>query len=459
MAERTKDMTQGRPAGLLLSFAVPLMAGNIVQQLYTIVDTAIVGQFVGVEALAALGAVEWLLFLVQGCVAGFSQGFSILIAQRFGAEDGDGLRRGCAMSVLLIASLTLLTAAASLLTLRPVLRLMRTPENVFADAFSYSAVIFGGLAAYAGYNVLASILRSLGNSRAPLAAMVLAALTNVALDLLFVIGFHWGVAGAALATVIAQALSLLFCLLVIRKIPALALTAADWKPERTLCLRLLRLGFPVAFQNIVISVGGMVVQAVINGFGFLYVAGFTATNKLYGLLEVAATSYGFSVATYTGQNLGAGRYNRIRQGTRSAAIMGVATSAGIAAAMLLCGRPILRLFISGEAQVAASVLDIAYFYLQVMSYGLPVLYLLYVYRSALQGMGDTITPLCSGIAELVCRVGVILLLPLAIGEIGLFFAEDAAWLAAAILLAAVYYLRAARMPHTDETTHHKPMEG
>ena len=449
MAQGTKDMTEGRPAGLLLSFAVPLMIGNIVQQLYIIVDTAIVGQFIGVEALAALGAVEWLLFLVQGCVAGFTQGFSILTAQRFGAEDTGGLRRCCTASLLLTGGITLLTMIISLLGLRPVLRFMRTPENIFEDAVSYSMVLFGGLFAYAGYNLLASILRSLGNSRTPLLAMLLAAITNILLDLLFVVGFHWGVAGAALATVLAQALSLLFCLMVVRRILVLSLSAEDWRPQKSLCLRLLRLGFPVAFQNIVISVGGMVVQAVINGFGFLYVAGFTATNKLYGLLEVAATSFGFSVATYSGQNLGARRYNRIRQGTRSAALMGIVTAAAIGTAMLLLGRQILRLFVSGEAGEAAQVLEIAYFYLAIMSYGLPVLYLLYVYRSALQGMGDTLTPLLSGVAELIFRVGVILLLPLAVGEIGLFFAEDAAWLAAAILLAAVYYWRAARLPHTD----------
>ena len=449
MAQGTRDMTAGRPAGLLLSFAVPLMVGNIVQQMYTIVDTAIVGQFIGVEALAALGAVEWLLFLVQGCVAGFTQGFSILIAQRFGAEDAEGLRQSCAMAVLLTGGITLLTTAVSLLGLRPTLRFMRTPENIFEGAASYSSVIFGGLIAYAGYNVLASILRSLGNSRAPLIAMVLAALTNILLDLLFVVVFRWGVAGAALATVLAQALSMLFCLLVVRRIPVLSLSAQDWQPKKSVCLCLLRLGFPVAFQNIIISVGGMVVQAVINGFGFLYVAGFTATNKLYGLLEVAATSFGFSVATYSGQNLGARRYNRIRQGTRSAALMGIITAAAIGGTMLLFGRQILRLFISGDAAVAGQVLDIAYFYLAIMSYGLPILYLLYVYRSALQGMGDTLTPLLSGVAELIFRVGVILLLPLAVGEIGLFFAEDAAWLAAAVLLAAVYYWRAARMPHTD----------
>lgn len=449
MAGNTRDMTEGRPAGLLLAFALPLMVGNIVQQMYTLMDAMIVGQFVGVEALAALGAVEWLLYLVQGIITGITQGFSILTAQRFGAEDGEGLRRCCAMSALLTAGIAVLATAASLLTLRPLLRFLNTPENILEDAAAYCMVIFGGLAVYAGYNVLASILRSLGNSRAPLAAMVIAALTNIALDLLFVVGFHWGVAGAALATVLAEAVSCLFCLWVVRQIPALALRRQDWRPDRDLCRKLMRLGFPIAFQNIVISVGGMVVQYVINGFGFLYVAGFTATNKLYGILEVAATSFGFSMATYAGQNLGARRYSRIRQGTRSAAGMGIVTAAIIAAAMLLFGRSILSLFISGEAEVVSAVLDIAYFYLTVMSYGLPVLYLLYVYRSALQGMGDTLTPLLSGVAELALRMGVILLLPLVIGETGLFFAEDAAWLAAAVLLAAVYYRRAARLPHAD----------
>ena len=202
-------------------------------------------------------------------------------------------------------------------------------------------------------------------------------------------------------------------------------------------------------QNIIISIGGLVVQTVVNGFGMIFVAGFTATNKLYGILEVAATSFGFSMATYTGQNLGAGQYRRIKQGGKSAVIMAIGTALVISGAMVVFGKNILMLFISAEPEVAAQVLDVAFTYLMFMSSMLFVLYLLYVYRSGLQGMGDTIIPLVSGIAELVMRIGAALLLPRLIGQGGIYFAEILAWLAAELLLMGFFYYRLHKLLKRD----------
>lgn len=443
----TRDMTTGKPAGLLLSFALPLMAGNICQQLYTMVDTMVVGQVLGVEALASLGAADWLNWLVLGIIMGFTQGFSILISQRFGAEDQDGLRKVTAMSTLLSAVIAVVVTVSSLLLAEPVLRLLNTPDNVLPGSLSYLRIIFSGSVIVTAYNMMASILRAMGDSRTPLYAMLVASVVNIGLDLLFVMGFHWGIPGAAAATVIAQGCSCLFCLAVLRRMSVLRMTKTDWHPDGCLCRRLFQLGLPMAFQNTVIAVGGLVIQFVINGFGFLFVAGFTATNKLYGLLELAATSFGFSMATYAGQNLGAKKYRRICEGMRSALKMAVATSVVISAAMIAFGKPVLLLFISGEPGEVAQVLDIAYTYLFIMCCLLSVLYLLHLYRSALQGMGDTVIPMVSGIAELTMRIGCALLLPIWLGQYGIYFAEIAAWAGAVVILVTFYYIRIHHLLH------------
>lgn len=440
-------MTTGKPAGLLLSFALPLMAGNICQQLYTMVDTMVVGQVLGVEALASLGAADWLNWLVLGIIMGFTQGFSILISQRFGAEDQDGLRKVTAMSTLLSAVIAVVVTVSSLLLAEPVLRLLNTPDNVLPGSLSYLRIIFSGSVIVTTYNMMASILRAMGDSRTPLYAMLVASVVNIGLDLLFVMGFHWGIPGAAAATVIAQGCSCLFCLAVLRRMTVLRMTKTDWHPDGCLCRRLFQLGLPMAFQNTVIAVGGLVIQFVINGFGFLFVAGFTATNKLYGLLELAATSFGFSMATYAGQNLGAKKYRRICEGMRSALKMAVATSVIISAAMIAFGKPVLLLFISGEPGEVAQVLDIAYTYLFIMCCLLSVLYLLHLYRSALQGMGDTVIPMVSGIAELTMRIGCALLLPIWLEQYGIYFAEIAAWAGAVVILVTFYYIRIHHLLH------------
>ncbi|MDD3243403.1 MAG: MATE family efflux transporter [Eubacteriales bacterium] len=443
MSERIQDMTQGKPLGLLMRFALPLMVGNICQQLYTMVDTAVVGQFVGVDALAALGAADWFNWLVLGIISGFAQGFCILIAQRFGAGDPLGVRKTAAMSALLGGAAAVVLVVAAQLSVSPVLRLLRTPADVVAGSALYLRICFGGIPVIMAYNILSSILRALGDSKTPLYAMLVAAGINIALDLLFVLAFHWDIAGVAAATIIAQAFSSVYCLLALRKVRIMKMTREDWRLDEGVLHRLTRLGAPMALQNAIIAVGGMAVQYVVNGFGLLFVAGFTATNKLYGILEMAAISYGYAVATFAGQNLGAGRLSRIKKGVHTALWLALATAVAVGALMLIFGRYILMLFISGDS--AAQVLQIAYSYLAVMSIFLPVLYLLHLYRSALQGLGDTVMPMVSGIAELVMRVGCALLLPLWVGSTGIFYAEVAAWGGAMIVLILSYVVRMRRL--------------
>lgn len=439
--EQTRDLTKGKPAGLILRFALPLMLGSVCQQLYTMVDTAIVGQFLGVDALASLGAADWLNWLVLGIVVGFADGFSILVSHRFGARDEQELRKSVAMIILLALGIAAALTVCSHLALRPVLQALNTPEKIIDGSVEYLRVIFFGILVVMTYNVMAALLRALGNSRTPLFAMLTASVVNIALDLLFVLVFHWGIAGAAIATVIAQVCSCLFCLRALMKIRILRPEKKDWKPDRTVIFQLLRMGLPTAFQNTIIAVGGMAVQYVINGFGVIFVAGFTATNKLYGLLELAATSFGSAVAAFTGQNLGARRIDRIRGGIRSAVWMALLTSFGITGIMLLLGRPILSLFVSGTPEEIEAVLSVAYQYLTIMALFLSILYMLHVHRSGLMGLGDTVTPMLSGIMEMIMRVGTIWLLPRLVGQIGVFFAEVTAWTGAAVILITVFYVR------------------
>ena len=442
--QATKDMTKGSPIRLLFGFSMPLMLGNIFQQLYTVVDTVIVGQGVGVQALASIGASDWLNWLFMWLASGMTQGFSILFAQFYGAKNEESLRKSVGNALLLAAVSVVLLTAAGEAAAAPVLRLLRTPENIFGGALMYLRIMFGGIGIILLYNLEASLLRALGDGRSPLVAMVAAACTNIGLDLLFVMVFHWGIAGAAAATLIAQGVSCVYCSLVIRKISLLRLRRSDFEPDLVLVRKLLWLGIPVMFQNAVISIGGMVLQSVINGFGFLFVAGITAGNKLCGLMEMAGTSVGAAVATFAGQNLGAGQMARIREGVRSAAKISSAIALSIAAFIILTGRWVVKLFITGEAEVVESVVAVAYPYLVIMSVMLLVLYMLFIFRSALQGMGDTVIPMISGIVELVMRMSMALLLPLLLKEYGVYLAEVSAWLGAAVLLAVAYRMKMQR---------------
>ena len=450
MKTAIKDMTQGNPTKLIFFFAIPLILGNLFQQLYMLVDTIVVGQGVGVQALAAIGAADWLSWMVLGLVTGLTQGFSILFSQLYGAKNIRGLKRAVGNSIKLTAGAAVLFVALTELAICPVLNLLQTPADVFSDAVLYLRILFAGIPIILAYNLGASVLRALGDSKSPLYAMIVAAGVNVGLDLLFVMGFHWGIAGA---TVIAQGCSFLFCLFRIRKVDILQLGAEDLQLNGALVGSLLRLGLPIMFQNTVISVGGMVLQSVINKAGVLFVAGFTATNKLYGMMEMAAISYGFSVTTYVGQNLGAGQYRRIRKGVFRAIIMAILTAALISAVMLLFGKMILGMFISAEPEQAAEVMRVAYHYLFILSVCLPVLYLLHAYLCALRGMGDTIIPLISGFVELGMRVLAAKVLPAIWGQEGIFYAEVLAWAVAVVLGAAAYYVRIRRlMKHSISQT-------
>lgn len=441
MSKNTQIMTEGRPWKLILGLALPLMFGNIFQQLYTVMDTLIVGRVLGVHALAALGASDWLNWMILGLVTGITQGFCILAAQKFGAGKTEELKETVGASVTLSAVTAIVIEILSQILVLPLLKLLDTPSDILPMALLYLRILFAGIPIVMTYNLLASLLRALGDGRTPLYAMVVASVLNILLDVLFVAGFHTGVGGAAAATLIAQAVAALYCLRVILRMEILRIRPSHLRPDRRLAWQLFSLGTPMAAQNTIIAVGGLVIQSIVNGFGVIFIAGYTASNKLYGILEIAATSYGYAMVTYVGQNLGAGLWQRIRQGVRHALGIALATSVVIAIAMLLTGRMLVGSFITGSPQEVLEATEIAYHYLAIMSIFLPILYLLHLYRSSLQGMGDTVLPMASGIAEFVMRTGAALTLPHILGQEGIFYAEVLAWVGADLILITAYYVR------------------
>ena len=437
---QVRNMTEGSPIRLILSVALPLMVGNIFQQLYTVVDAQIVGTVEGVSALAALGASDWFYWMFLGLVQGLAQGFTIPMAQAFGAKDDAALRKNIGNSIVLAVVNSAVIPAAAVWSIPAVLNLLGTPMEIRPMSESYLMVLFLAFPVVMAYNLMAGILRSLGDGKSPLYAMAIASLINIALDLLFVAVFHWGVIGAAVATAIAQAGSSLFCLYRLSKIGFIRPSRADFRLDMGISGRLMTLGLPIAAQNGVIGLGGMIVQTIVNKLGVTFIAGYTATNKLYGVLEIAAISYGYATSTYAGQNLGAGKFRSIFSGVHASALTGVITAGVIALFMLLFGKAITGSFISGTPEEVAEAGKIAWEYLALMSACLPVLYILHIYRSALQGMGNTVMPMASGIAEFVMRTGAALLLPALIGYWGVFWAEVLAWLGADFILVPSYYL-------------------
>jgi len=440
---RTIQMTSGSPMKLLFSFALPLMFGNIFQQLYTVVDTAIVGRGVGMTALAALGTVDWLNWMMLGIAQGFTQGFCIRMSQRFGARDPEGLRMTIGTSLLLTGMVAVAGTLISQIGLPVLLTWMQVPEYLRADATIYSRIIMGGFTAVCFFNLCSSTLRAVGDSKTPLVAMVVAAVTNIILDIVAVFILHWGIAGAAAATVFSQLLSGTLCAIKIAKTPELRFEKRHLALSLVTGGDLMRIGIPAAVKNIIIAAGGMVVQTVVNSFDSMsFIAGFTATNKLYGLLEIAALSYGYAVTTYVGQNYGAGLVPRIRSGVRAANTLALISSVVIAAVMLIFGREITMLFISREdAALALAAGETAYRYLMLMSLSLPVLYVLYVYMSALQGMGNTVAPMYSAVFELVIRLTVAFIVAQIGFRNGIFWAEVGAWFGGAATQALGYVLQ------------------
>jgi len=376
--------------------------------------------------------------MLLGAVQGFTQGFANPVAQAFGAGDKERVRKNMANSIVLTAVISLVLLAIGEAVMIPLLKLLNTPAEIFDMSLLYLRIYYAGTPVIMAYNYAACHLRALGNSKDPLVAMIIASLTNIVLDILFVGPMGMGIAGAVIATVISQVVAAVYSFICLFKIDFVYFKREYFVPDAQLSGNLLYMGLPMALQNVILSVGGLIVQFIVNQYGIIFIAGMTATNRLYGLLETAGISYGYAISTYVGQNRGAGEITRVRKGVKTGFVIGILTSIVIAAVMILFGKNILMLFISGTAEEIAATMTVAYRYLVIMSVLLPTLYCLHVLKFTLIGLGNSLYPMLSGVAEFVMRVASALIIPVYFGEMNLFFAEPIAWIGADIVMAVGY---------------------
>ena len=438
---RTKNMTSGNPVKLILVFALPILAGNTLQQLYSLVDSLIIGRLLGVTALTAVSASGWLDWAVLSIPMGLAQGYSIHAAQCYGGKRFADLKRSVAQSYLISAAATVFLEISSQFLLHPVLVWMNSPDETIRMTEHYLRIIYAGLPVVMCVNIFSGFLHALGNSRIPLIALACSTAVNIVLDWWFVGSLGMGTNGGACATVLAQVVSAVICFMAVLRIPELKPAKTDYRPDGKVIRKLIRLGFPIAFQNLIISLGGLVLQGVVNAFGFIFMAGYNAAARFQGLIEIAGTALGNAAGTFTGQNYGAGKMDRVKGGLRQSARIGSLLAISVALIVVCFGKPLLSLFIREEAGISDQVMAFGYDFLRIMAAGLPMLYLLFIYRTTLQGLGDTVVPMISGFVELALRIGSALLLPVIIGYWGVYLAEITAWIGAGIFLIIGYYRR------------------
>ena len=434
-------LTTGRPWRVILAFSVPLLIGNIVQQLYQFVDAVVVGRHLGVDSLAAVGATGSLLFLLLGFALGLTSGFAIPTAQAYGARDLAGVRRSVAAGTILTGIASVILTIGAPLIAEPTLMLLRTPPELLAEATTFTQVSFIGAGATMFFNFLAAIIRAIGDSRTPLVFLTIACVLNVGLVIWMVGPLGWGVGGAALATVIAQGVSVIMCLeFVRRRVPVLHLRRADWRVSRGDLMDHLRLGLPMGFQASIIAIGTLIVQVALNTLGTDAVAAYTTASRVDSIAVALLSSLGLAVSMYAAQNLGGRRPDRIRKGVMQAMWIAVAASIVIGALLITFSVPMVRLFI-GEG--SDEVVDLAHLMLVINGFSYWALGLVFVVRGALQGLGHTLIPTVTGIVELTMRVAAADILGVAFGFVGVALSNPMAWIGAICLLIPAY-LRAHR---------------
>lgn len=426
MKSNVTDMTNGNPTGLLMSFSLPMLVGNIFQQLYTMIDSMIVGNYIGADALAAVGATGSVLFLFYSLCSGMSIGIGIVVSQYLGAQDAEDVKRSIANSIYVMLTAALLMSLLGFCFARPVLQLLQTPGNIIDEAELFLKTNCAGILAISAYDCVSALLRALGDSSTPLLFLTVSIAVNIGLDFLFVVGFHWGVFGTALATITAQGIaaagSLIFAFL---KNPYFKIPKQNFRPRKQIIKRCIRLGLPVALQSSMIAVSCIALQTVVNSFGSVVVAAFTVTSRLEQLVQQPYNSLGSAVSTYTGQNIGAGKIDRVQKGYRNSCLL-----IGIFALCVLplaqfCGYFIMRLFVQD-----AQVISLGTEALKITSWFYLPLGMIYITRGLLNGAGDTVYSFINGIIEMAGRIG--LAGPLTrikgIGVWGIWLATGLTWL-------------------------------
>ncbi|CCY24540.1 mATE efflux family protein [Brachyspira sp. CAG:484] len=432
-----KDLTKGEPLKLILLFSVPLLIGNIFQQLYNIADLVIVGRLLGVEPFAAVGAVAPLFFLIMFVIVGFTNGFAVVTGQRYGAKDYDGVRDSVVVSTILSTIVTLIFSVICTIFMNPILHWLNVPANIYHNAYWYIEIVVIGLLSTTMYNLLASIIRALGDSKTPLYFLIIASIINIILALVFIEVFHMGVPGSAVAVILSQAISVILCLFFVKyKFPILHLKKSDWmiKFDRTFYNSVyehMRIGFPMAVQFSIIGIGIIIIQSVCNTFGSNVIAALTAALRIEQIATLPMMSFGVALASYVAQNFGARKFKRIRLGVIKTSTINIALSILMAFVMRIWGTDIIGAFIGTATE---EIIDIAHRYLLISTIFYFFLGQIFIYRNALQGMGETIFPLFACIAELIMRAFAAVYLAMKFGYIGIFYSGPIAWISASTIL-------------------------
>ena len=431
-----RDLTQGSPAKQILFFTIPLVIGNLFQQLYNFSDTLIVGQTLGVKALAAVGATGSIMFLILGFVQGFTAGLSIITAQRYGARDIAGVRKSMASTLLVSGITTVVVTITSLVIVYPLLKLMQTPAEILNQAFVFIAIILAGIFATMGYNVTANALRAVGDSRSPLIYLIIGMVANIILELWFILGLKLGVGGAALATVLAQLISTVFSFWHIYKYsPLLQVTRSDLKWDSKDIRIHLHAGLPMGFQSSIIAIGALVLQGALNTLGTDAVAATTAAQRIDQVATLPLMSFGITMATFVAQNYGARQFDRILIGFKQALFMSMGFGLFMGIIEILFGDLAVMLFVgSGQHEV----LNLAQQYFWANGAFYYILSALFIIRYVLQGLNDAKTPTYAGIAELIMRTVAAVVLVGPFGFFGASLANVLAWVGSLVVMIPAY---------------------
>ena len=439
-----KDMTSGKPIKLIWNFTIPLLIGNLFQQLYNMADTFIVGRTIGVHALASVGSTGSIIFLILGFANGLTAGLAIPLAQRYGAKYYLGVKRSFYVSILISAVVAILLTILSMVFCRQILEVMQTPAEIIDGAYDYLMVIFAGIFSSMAFNLLSNIFRSIGDAKTPLYFLVIACIMNIILDIVFIAGFGMGVEGAGYATVLSQIFSALACILYIwKKIPILRLNSKDFFAESSDVREHVRISFPMAFQSSIIAIGAIIIQITLNQLGATAVAAYTAAQKIDQVAILPMMSFGVTMATFVAQNYGAKKYDRIWRGVRDCIKLSLTFAISVGIILNLFSPIFIRAFVGvGHEEVVE--LGAIYFITNGTMYSL--LSLLFIYRYTLQGVGKTFTPTVAGIMELCMRTFAAVVLSNLYGYTGATMANPLAWLGSLIPLMIAYYLFKNKFP-------------
>jgi len=435
-----KDLTHGEPVKLMMLFSIPLLIGNVFQQFYNIADIIIVGRTLGMNALAAVGAVSPLFFLIMFIIVGLTNGFSVITGQRFGAKDYDGVRRSVTISVVLSNIFTIIFAILCSLFLDTILKWMNVPDEIFRDAYLYTLITTVGLVITNFYNMLASVIRALGDSLTPLYCLIIASVANIIFALIFILKFGLGVPGSAIALIVSQAISGLLCIIYVKyKMPILHLHKKDWtfsKQDLPFAMEHLKQGLPMAAQFCILGSGILIIQAVCNSFGSDVIASFTASLRIEQIAVLPMITFGVALSTFVAQNFGAGYFSRIRTGVKKASLINIGLSIFMAIIMHFWGANIVRIFIGAGNDY---IVNLAHSYLFVSSLFYFFLGQIFIYRNALQGMGRPVIPVLSSVGELLVRAFSAIYLAKIISYYSVFLAGPIAWVTAGLVVAIGYF--------------------